>query len=510
MRVPEVRGDACALTEKQKSEGLKIEAGAAPVSSRKLAFGAAASGTVSLIKVGLQLLLLPVMARLLGPEEFGIYALALPTVSFVALLADGGLGATLAREPETSSLVWSSAFWFLVFTGFTLALGASVFGFFLAELVHQPRVSAMIALLSLSLVFLVLSVPAGARLTRRRNLGVGAAAELTANLIGAAIAVVLAIQGAGAWSLVAQYLSIYAIRAVVLNISAFEMPGFEFSMRAIRPHMASGGLLIGTRLCEYLGRVGENVLIDRMFGTALLGSFTFANQVSRFAAETVGNVSWATLYVQALTSDRTSVVDIHRRLCRMLAAILFPTTLLAAAAAPELIDWLLGPKWIDLSLMLRVFLPMSALSIIAVQVGPVLLAIDRFEIHFWCSVGLGVGRLLVVAAGPWIGLAGVIYGLAGVSLLHFGALLIFAEPPTGCRIVPMLRGLVGPAISSLAAAGGCLLALRLSSSSLGSTLMSLTIGLAIFAACMLLVDRKGLVDDWKIMRQIMSGHKPAA
>jgi O-antigen/teichoic acid export membrane protein len=333
---------------------------------------------------------------------------------------------------------------------------------------------------------------------------------LTANLIGAAIAVVLAFQGAGAWSLVAQYLSAYAIRAVVLNISAFEMPGFQFSMRAIRPHMASGGLLIGTRLCEYLGRVGENVLIDRMFGTALLGSFTFANQISRFAAETVGNVSWATLYVQALTSDRTSVVDIHRRLCRMLAAILFPTTLLAAAAAPELIDWLLGPKWIELSLMLRVFLPMSALSIIAVQVGPILLAIDRFEIHFWCSVGLGVGRLLVVAAGPWIGLAGVIYGLAGVSLLHFGALLIFAEPPTGCRIAPMLRGLVGPAISSLAAAGGCLLALRLSLPSLGSTLMSLTIGFAIFAACMLLVDRKGLVDDWKIMRQIMSGHKPAA
>jgi ethanolamine transporter EutH len=80
---------------------------------RKLAFGAIASGAVNLIKVGLQLLLLPIMARLLGPEEFGIYALVLPTISFVTLLADGGLGATLAREPESSSLVWSSAFCFL-------------------------------------------------------------------------------------------------------------------------------------------------------------------------------------------------------------------------------------------------------------------------------------------------------------------------------------------------------------------------------------------------------------
>jgi O-antigen/teichoic acid export membrane protein len=499
------------LTDKTQGQELRVEVAAAPsLSSRKLAFGAIASGTVSLIKVGLQLLLLPVMARLLGPDEFGIYALALPTVSFVALLADGGLGATLAREPETSSLVWSSAFWFLLFTGLTLALGASVFGIFLAYLVHQPRVSPMIALLSLSLVFLVLSVPAGARLTRRRNLGIGAASELTANLIGAAIAVVLAIEGAGAWSLVAQYLSTYAIRAVALNITAFEMPGFEFSMSSIRPHMASGGLLIGTRLIEYLGRVGENILIDRIFGMALLGSFTFASQVSRFAAETVGNVSWATLYVQALTSDRASIVDIHRRLCRMLAATLFPTTLLAAAAAPELIDWLLGPKWTELALMLRVFLPMSAVSIIAVQVGPVLLAIDRFEIHFWCSAGLGVGRVLVVFAGLWIGLAGVVFGLAGVGLLHFAALLIFAKRSTGCRPLPMLQGLVGPAISSLVAAGSCLLVLRLLSSSAGSTLLSLAIGLAIFVACMFLIDSKSLADDWNIMRRIMSGQKPPA
>lgn len=488
----------------------KRQSGEAPfLSTRKLAFGAIASGTVSLIKVGLQLLLLPVMAHLLGPDEFGIYALALPTVSFVALLADGGLGATLAREPETSSLVWSSAFWLLLFTGLTLALAASIFGVFLAHLVQQPRVSPMIALLSLSLVFLVLSVPAGARLTRRRNLGVGAGAELTANLIGAAVAIVLAEKGAGAWSLVAQYLSTYAIRAVVLNISAFEVPRFEFSISSIRPHMASGGLLIGTRLGEYLGRIGENILIDRIFGTALLGSFTFANQVSRFAAETVGNVSWATLYVQALTSDRTSVVDIHRRLCRMLAAILFPTTLLAAAAAPELIDWLLGPKWIELALMLRIFLPMSALSIIAVQVGPILLAMDRFDIYFWCSVGLGVGRVLVVFAGLWTGLAGLVYGLAGVGVLHFAALLIFSKRSTGCQPLSMLRGLVGPAISSSVAAGGCLVLLRLLASNPSSTLLSLAIGLAIFAACMFLIDRKSLADDWNIMRRIMSGHKPA-
>ena len=475
-------------------------------SARKLAMGAVASGTVSVVKIGLQLLLLPLMARLLGPDEFGIYALALPTISFVTLLADGGMGATLAREPETSSLVWSSAFWFLLFTGVVLAMAASAFGFGLSYVVHQPRIAPMIAMLSLSLVLLVLSVPAGARLTRRRNLNVGAATELAANVLGAAVAVTMAWRGAGAWSLVAQYLSVYLVRAVILNAKAFTMPAFEFSMSSIHPHMASGGMLVGTRLCEYLGRVAENVLIDRVFGTALLGSFTFANQVSRFAGETVGNVSWITLYVQALTGERESVAEIHRRMCRMLAATLFPATLLAAVAAPELIDWLLGPKWTHLAFMLRVFLPTSALSIVAVQVGAILLARDRFGVFFWCSLGLSVARVIVVALGFWGGLTVVVYGLAVASLLQFAALLIGSEGPTGCRPLPMLRGLVGPAISRVVAAAICFLMLRMFPPSAVLTTSSLAAGFASYVACMFLIDRVALLDDISTMRRLlMSG-----
>ncbi|MBN9006622.1 MAG: oligosaccharide flippase family protein [Rhizobiales bacterium] len=475
-----------------------------PYAGRKLAFGAMALGGVNLVKVALQLLLLPVMARLLGPEEFGIYALVLPTISFVTLLADGGLGATLAREPESSSIVWSSAFWILLFTGCALAVGASVFGEVLGYLVHQPRVPPMIATLSISLIFLVLAVPAGARLSRRKNLGASAAAELSANLVGAAVAVILAMNGAGAWSLVFQYVAAYAIRSIVVNAVAFSAPKFEFDFAAVRPHMLSGGLLVGTRLSEYAGRIVENVLVDRIFGTALLGSYTFANQVSKFAGESIGNVTWTTLYVQALTGERRSIAELHRQLCRLLAAILFPSTLLAAAAAPELIHLLLGPKWVDLALLLQVLLPVSALTMVANQVGAALLAYGRFEIQFWCSAGQSLARVLVVCAGPWIGLTGTIWGLAIVALVYFISLLVYSEGPTGCRPLPMLKGLTGPAICGVLAGAACYACLRALPNSAGWTLTSLVLGLSIFAASMLVLDREGLTEDWQAIRALMS------
>ncbi len=484
---------------------LKTETTQPPVaSSRRLAFGALASGTVNIMKVGLQLVLLPVMARLLGPTEFGIYALALPTVSFVALLADGGLGATLAREPESNSRVWSSAFWLLLLAGIILSLGASAFGLFVSYMSSQPRVASMIAVLSLSIIFLVLSVPPSARLARRKNLGAGAFAELVANVMGAAVAVVLALRDAGAWSLVAQYLTIYASRSIFLNLAALRWPTLEFNFSVVKIHLTAGGLIVGARLVDYACRAGENVLVGRIFGTPVLGSYTFANQISKFTGETVGNVTWGALYVQALTSDRRTTAEIYRKLCRLVAAILFPVTFLAAAAAPELVGSLLGAKWAELTPMLQILLPLAAVWTVANQSTAMLLAANRFDIAFKCGVALSLGRLLAVGCGVWIGLLAAVYAVAGVTLLYSTMLLLLAAPVTECSPVSMLKGLVGPTCSSLLAGSAYLLLLHQGPSTIGWAVVCILLGFGAFVCSMLAIDRKDLAEDWVTLRKIFA------
>jgi O-antigen/teichoic acid export membrane protein len=482
-------------------------------SGRRLAFGAMASGAVNAIKLILQLLLFPVMARLLGPDEFGLYALALPTVALIALLADGGLGATLAREDESSEVVWSSAFWALLFLGITLALCSAGFGLLLGYLAKQPRLYGIIGLLSVSLVFMTLSVVPAARLARRKHLGLGAAADLTANVIGAAIAVVMAWRGAGAWSLAVQYLVIYAVRAVLLNCSAFHLPKAVFSFRALQHHLVSGGAMIAIRISDYAGRLIENFLINRMFGTTLLGSYTFGNQVSKVATEAASNVIWAALYVQALTGERSQIVILHRRLCRMLGLALFPATFLAAAAAPEIVNLLLGPKWIGLTFFLQVFLPTYAFSAISCQTAPILMAYGRINIFFWCIFGLSLGRVLAVGLGWWLGLDGAVCGIAVVTLMFCGSMLLFSAEATGCHPLPMLRGLVGPAISAAVASGCYLTIVHVFGANITWMGAGLAGGLLAYSLSMVLIDRRRLGEDWTIARRIISpraSHDPGA
>jgi len=389
--------------------------------------------------------------------------------------------------------------------GVTLALGSTLFGVLLGRLTQQPRLPGMIAVLSLSLIFLTMSVVPSARLTRRKNLKFGAGAEFVANITGAIIAVAMAWNGAGAWSLTAQYVSIYAARSALLNWAAFSVPATEFSLEALGSHLAAGGILIVSRLVEYGGRSTESFLADKVFGTALLGSYNFSNQISKFATDAASNVVWAALYVQALTEPRERVVVLHRQLCRLLGVLLFPTTFLAAAAAPELIQATLGPKWPDLVFLIRVLLPIYSLTAIGAQTGPILLAYGRFELQFWCMLGFSVGRALAVGLGYWLGLHGAVYGVAVVSVLFGAAMLLVPANATGCRPVPILLGLVRPGVSGAIATGAFLLFNSAASPSLTYTLTSLTGGFFVYALCMLLIDREGLRQDWQSARRVLRG-----
>jgi PST family polysaccharide transporter len=472
--------------------------------NRRLALGAIASGSVGFVKVALQLLLLPFMARLLGPTEFGLYALALPTVSLVGLLADGGLGNTLAREEESAVLIWSSAFWALLVIGITLALAVASLGMLLGYFTQQPRLSGMIALLSLSLVFLSLSVLPSARLLRRKHLGIGAGVELVSAVISAVIAVSLAWYGAGAWSLAVQYVSSFAIRAILLNLSAFRLPELAFDLRALQPHLVSGGLMVGSRIADTSGRVAETFFIDRIFGTTLLGNFTFANQVSKFATEAAANVIWSALYVQALSGERASIVTLHRRLCRLLAMVLFPSMGLAAIAAPELVSLFLGDKWANLAFLLRVLLPLYAFYVICCQTSPILLARGRFDISFWCLSGVSAGRVVAVVLGLWIGFAGAVYAIVAVTLVYCAAMLIFSGEATGCRPIPMLVGLIRPAAASAAAVGVYALCFNGHQQGPVWIFLSLAAGFAAYLLLMALIDHKSIRQDWEAIRRTMS------
>ena len=101
-------------------------------------------------------------------------------------------------------------------------------------------------------------------------------------------------------------------------------------------------------------------------------------------------------------------------------------------------------------------------------------------------------------------IARAVCGIAVAMFLFCIAMLVFPAKVTGCQPLPMLAGLIRPALASVAAVVTFLLAIRASSTGVISTLTSLELGLFVYALCMVLIDHKDLREDWNTIRRIMS------
>lgn len=386
--------------------------------NRSYAVNMGASWVANVGKIIIQLVMLPLMARLLGPAEFGLYALALPVVSFAIVLADGGLGTSLAREDELNTTLWSTAFWLLLgVCSFTAVIVTGV-GLILAHISGKPELAGIIALLSICLIFLALSVLPSARLAKRGNLLYHSIGDLGATCVGALLGLILALNGYGAWSLAWQFVTAFAIRVIVLNIGGFEKPRFVFQLRSLSGHFVTGGALLVCKAMDLLGRTFENLLFAQTLGPHSLGVFTLAQQIIRFLCDAALNPVWTSLYVYGLREPLVSTATLHVRLTQMLSILVLPAASFLAVVAPILFALVLGSKWSDAAPMLQILAPFYAMSAISELCGAVLVSRGRNAIMILNVGGMVFLRIIVIMFGGKIGESGVAVGLSMISLLY--------------------------------------------------------------------------------------------
>jgi O-antigen/teichoic acid export membrane protein len=463
--------------------------------SRRLALGSLLMACANIVRTGLQFLMLPLLARLIGPHEYGLFGLAMPVVMLVMSLADGGLGASLAREKSEKTIVWSSAWWILLLIAIVLIPSVIGISYIQSSIVHEPRLPHVIIVLSICLLFFILSVPSGALLFRRGSIGVGAAGEMAAAIIGALLAYILASNGAGVWSLVAQSLSTYGIRFLFQFLAAPYLPELLFSWHAVRPHLLVGGSIVGLKLGDLIERNIENVLIGRAFGTGGLGLYSLATQIPSSIATAVGNIVWTNIYVRALhTTDSRRQAEIYEKFVRLLALILFPITTVGIVEAQAVVAVFMGPQWQGLSPLLEVLLISDAVTALAGIMGAIFLAHGKASLQLRINTETNILRAVVVVFAPQLGLLGCVIGISLTSLYGLARSMAALVETIDITIAQILKAIRGIFVSSLVAALiAFFLSKQLSLPAVWAIVLSGMGGVVAYCCSLMLTDRKYLL-----------------
>src|SRR5438132_11575155 len=151
--------------------------------------------SVNMLRILAQVLVIPVLSRLLSPSDYGLVGIAMPFVLFAMMLADAGIGMSLIRTPATERDEWSTCFWVSVLSGMVLALTVGGLGQGVAIVFAEPALARMVTLLAVT-VFLqaVFLIPRAAQ-QQKHQFGVIAATEITAIALGMMTAVTIAVSG---------------------------------------------------------------------------------------------------------------------------------------------------------------------------------------------------------------------------------------------------------------------------------------------------------------------------
>jgi O-antigen/teichoic acid export membrane protein len=450
-------------------------------------------------------LALPIVARLLGPREYGLVAVAMSFVMCTIYLADAGMGQSLVRTPSSDRTTWSSAFWLISGFGGLLSLILVAVAFVAPAIFGEPRLTGL--LLGLAIVPLIVSAIAAptAELQQRQRFRELAAIEGLSALVGLGVAITLAFRGAGAWSLIIQQVVFWVMKATLVTWRTRFRPSFVFSREDLSEHTRFARDTLGHTLLYFFGRQLDPIVMGRILGAAPTGLYAFAMRVMHLPHQLISSPVQNALFVRMveLREDKSALRDLLLILTTAVALLVFPAVATLAAASPAYFAFLLSDEWLMAAPVFAVLAPVAALQTILVPANALLLATGRTATRLRQTFETAVIWVILLPLSTPFGLLAVAGTFTAVNILYLPRALQLTLPAVDLKVTDFLRILV-PAI--LAALGVCVghavLRTYVHMSEPQEILASLT-ELAIAYALLLVACRGRLAGQIRTLRTLM-------
>jgi PST family polysaccharide transporter len=403
-----------------------------------------------------------VLARLLVPEDFGTYAVALAVVNVLFGLNDMGMLLAVVR--------WKGDLRVASRTGMTIAaatsavLYAAVFAGAPAFARHMNSPDAVNVLRVLALTVVIdglTTVPQGLLIRdfRQRKL---AKIEFIASPVNFGTAIALGLAGTGPWSLALGQLAGNLTSGALLTAFAPFHVGFGFDRAAARTMLGFGVPLALTSLVEYLLLNADYIVVGQALGPTALGFYLLAYNISSWPVsvitDAVRRVSIAGF--SKLADDEASLRERFSTTFVILLTAAAPVCLLLAVLAEPVVRFVYGAKWVPAADALRFLALLGGVRVAVGFVFDLLVGAGRTRTTLWLQiVWLAVlfPALVVRAEGdglPGVAAAHALVGVAGDMPSFLFALHRFGVPLDGLarQLVRPAGGLVlGAAVAALAA-----------------------------------------------------------
>jgi PST family polysaccharide transporter len=446
-----------------------------------------------------------VLARLVAPESFGLFALAAVFMRLAMLLISSGLTSAIVQRNELEDLHLDTAFWINLLLAILLMGLLIAFSGVIANFFGEPLLGPVINWLSLTVLLGGLTQVQTQILTRDMSFDSLSKRLLLAAPISGVIGVSAAFSGLGVWSLVIRDLSFQLVMLIVLWRVSSWRPKLRVSLSHANQLFSFGVNQMGSNIVTFLRTQGVVLIIGTHLGSAALGYYHLASRLYMLLISTIsqsiGRVSWSLF--SRLQSDLPKLKQAFLSVVRFSTVLSWPLFLGLCAIATLLVPVAFGESWRPSVPVLQALAILALLQSITIPMSSLFVAMGRPGLRLQIlAVETHVGLVAATLVVKW-GLGALAWALVAGSVVVTPAYFRIVRRMIGLELADHLRRIWPAVTAALTMMGGVYAAMTYLSGNFSANITLLTClatGGCIYALMLLILDRHVFTDIKELTR----------
>jgi O-antigen/teichoic acid export membrane protein len=362
-----------------------------------------------------------ILARLLTPEDIGIYSAGFSLVALTHLFRDFGLNQYIIQEKELDEAKLQTTFTLSIIISWSLGTLLYFMSGVAADFFNEEGINVLVQLLSISFFLIPFGSITLALLRKNLRFHITSSISLTATILGIIVAVGTAYRGAQYFCLA--YGAITETACIVFLSCFFRPKGMKFglSLHGAR-HIFRFGSIVGLgNIVTQFSTSATDALIARLLGLSALGFFSRAlGTFSLFDNIFVSSIRPTILPLLSRdNNDLEKLTDGYLKTVSYSFIFAWPFFTFLLLYTQEVIQVLYGAQW-DAAIPL-----VKILCTAGIFLPPILFADNLFiaygrpDITLKIQIVSNLAKITMIAIASFFGLEAICIALVGFFVVKF-------------------------------------------------------------------------------------------
>jgi len=301
-----------------------------------------------------------VVARFIGPDEFGLAALCYVFMALFQLVFAGMSEGVVTLQVEDKERL-SSLFWATLGVGLTLSILCYLSAGTVAGFYEAPKLEGLLKAFSIFPFIVSLQAIQQIILMKDMDFRAFALRSFLAILGGGVVGIYMASKGYGAMSLIMQQNIQYAVAAIIFWCFSDWRPSFYIKTQHVTEIIKPGIKKMISDGLNFIKEQSPRVLLGYFLGATSVGLYGFSHRMSIALQEIITNPVFMVLFpaLSKAQNEPGKQELIYKGFFFLVSCLVAPTVVLAVMTAPLYVPLLFGDKWIDATPVLQVVLAAS-------------------------------------------------------------------------------------------------------------------------------------------------------